>query len=86
MGSNAEPLATTGAMCRTRPFLEPLAFAMLEEIRAYFQDPENEAEFQRWQAKRAGAAPEGAAESTQAQEVERACLRRNGQAMLGKGA
>ena len=48
MGSNAEALPATGAMCQTKPYLEPLAFALLEDIRAYFQDPENEAEFQRW--------------------------------------
>lgn len=48
MENNAETLPVVGSMCRVKPFLEPLAFALLDEIREYFQDPANEAEFQKW--------------------------------------
>lgn len=50
MESNATALPVVGSMSRRKPFLEPLAFSLLEEIRAFFQDPANEAEFQAWQA------------------------------------
>ena len=44
----AETIQVTGSMCETEPFLEPLAFGLLDDIRAFFQTPEGEAEFQAW--------------------------------------
>lgn len=41
-------LPATGAMCAEKPLLEPLAFALLDDIRAYFQDPENEKAYRQW--------------------------------------
>lgn len=49
---NTDAIDATGTMTSQKPFLEPLAFALLDEIRAWYQNPENEAEFQRWQAAR----------------------------------
>ena len=43
---SAIPVA--GVMCSQKPFYEPLAFALLEDIRAYFQEPEAEKEFRAW--------------------------------------
>lgn len=48
MAAESETMPVVGTMCRTEPFLEPLAFALLEDIRAAFQDPATEAEFQAW--------------------------------------
>lgn len=50
MESNETTLPVVGSMSRRKPFLEPLAFALLDEMRAFFQDPANEAEFQAWKA------------------------------------
>lgn len=50
MEGNATTLPVVGAMSRRKPFLEPLAFALLDDIRVYFQNPANEAEFQAWKA------------------------------------
>lgn len=52
--NNTATLPVTATMSREQPFLEPLAFALLEDIRAFFQDPENEAEYQAWLANREG--------------------------------
>lgn len=35
-----------------RPDYNPLARTLLDEIRDFFTDPENEADFQRWKAER----------------------------------
>lgn len=50
MDSKAGALPVKGTMCRKKPYYTPLAETLLEEIRAYFQNPENEAEFQAWLA------------------------------------
>lgn len=39
-------------MAAVRPDYKPLARALLDEIRDFFTDPENEAAFQRWKAER----------------------------------
>ena len=48
MGRHESALRVEGAMCDQQPFYEPLAFALLEDIRAFFQQPENEQEYQEW--------------------------------------
>ena len=48
MGRQESALRVEGAMCDQQPFLEPLAFALLEDIREFFQQPENEQEYQEW--------------------------------------
>ena len=48
MEAAGEPMKAVGSMCSTEPFLEPLAFGLLDDIRAAFQDPATEAEFQAW--------------------------------------
>ena len=48
MASNSEALPVSGAMCGVEPFLEPLAFALLDDIRAFFKTQEGEAEYQAW--------------------------------------
>ena len=48
MAREEKEIRVSGAMCETEPFLEPLAFGLLEDIRAYFQEPEAEKEFQEW--------------------------------------
>lgn len=35
-----------------KPDYKPLARTLLDEIRSFYTDPENEAEFQRWLAER----------------------------------
>ena len=52
MAAKAEKLQVVGTMCRKKPFYAPLASVLLEEIRAFFQDPKNEAEFQEWMKNR----------------------------------
>lgn len=48
MEAKNEALRITGGMCMKKPFYAPLAQTLLEEIRAYFEEPENEREFQAW--------------------------------------
>ena len=50
MAAKREALPVKGTMCSKKPYYTPLAETLLEEIRAYFQSPENEAEFQAWLA------------------------------------
>lgn len=45
MAKEAE-LRIVATMCRKKPNYTPLAQTLLPIIRAYFQDPKNEAEFQ----------------------------------------
>lgn len=46
MESNAGALPVTGTMCSKKPYYTPLAESLLPVIRAWFENPENEAEFQ----------------------------------------
>ncbi len=48
MPAKNDALPVVGEMCSTVPFLEPLAFALLDDVRAFFRDPANEAEYQEW--------------------------------------
>ena len=48
MQSKREALPVVGVMCDQKPFYEPLAVGLLEDIRAFFQTPEGEKEFQAW--------------------------------------
>lgn len=48
MAREEKTIQVSGAMCETVPFLEPLAFGLLEDIRAFFQTEEAEKEFQEW--------------------------------------
>lgn len=48
MKAESKTMPVIGTMCGREPYLEPLAFALLEDIRAAFQNPEVEAEFQAW--------------------------------------
>lgn len=52
---NTAALPITGAMCKKRPYYAPLAQTLLEEIRAYYEDPEHEKEFQEYLARQKGA-------------------------------
>ena len=38
----------TAEITAVRPDYKPLARTLLEEIRTFFSDPENEADYQRW--------------------------------------
>ena len=57
-----------GAMCGQQPFYEPLAFALLEDIRAFFQQPENELEYQEWLKD-----PEKVRQKWKQEQARRAC-------------
>lgn len=48
MKAASKTMPVIGTMCSREPYLEPMAFALLEDIRAYFQNPAHEAEFQEW--------------------------------------
>ena len=50
MESNAGALPVKGTMCSQKPYYTPLAESLLPVIRAWFENPENEAEFQEWLA------------------------------------
>lgn len=50
MESNAGALPVKGTMCSQKPYYTPLAQSLLPVIRAFFENPENEAEFQAWLA------------------------------------
>ena len=52
MEAKTETLQVVGTMCRKKPFYAPLAAVLLEEIQAFFQDPEGEKEFQEWMRNR----------------------------------
>lgn len=47
-----EALAIQVEICDTQPDYMPLARGLVDPIRAFFEDPENEAAFQAWMAER----------------------------------
>jgi len=47
-----EELRIVATMCRKKPDYQPLAQSLLPVIRAFYENPENEKEFQEWLKKR----------------------------------
>ena len=52
MAKQIEPATIECEMTAIKPEYKSLAIELLDEIRAFFALPENEAEFQRWKAER----------------------------------